>query len=121
MSGESEGGWLLAYGLDVHPRDGDQAYVVADRVARGREELSAWLRFGTFTHTARSHLGRLAELENLRLLAVAIHDDEAARELGAMVQGQRRGFMRREVLVPLAILEEMRMAGMGDSEMERQP
>ncbi|APR77373.1 Hypothetical protein A7982_02720 [Minicystis rosea] len=47
------------------------------------------------------------ELENLRLAAVALGDAEAAAEHGAMVARHRAAIVRREVLVPLAILEDI--------------
>jgi hypothetical protein len=103
-------GAALAAILDGHPWDADHAYVVARKpVWSGNEDLSAWLRHGVFEHRSRTRLGRLAELENLRLFAVALGDDEAAADLGAMVDRHRRALLRREILVPLAILEEISM------------
>jgi hypothetical protein len=115
LSGESDDGSLLAFALDLHPFDADQAYIIGNRVRRGRGEVSAWLRAGALPHRYKTRLGRLAELEDVRLLAVAVGDREAAEDLGAMVEGQRRGFLRREALVPLAILEEMMLEGKADA------
>ncbi len=108
LAGNRRNGAALADTLDRNPADGDQAYLVAglaDAATRG--ELSRWLRYGGFEHRNRTRLGRLAELEMLRLFAVAIHDDEQAAYLEAIVARHRRAVLHREILVPLAILEDM--------------
>jgi hypothetical protein len=100
-------GEALAAVLDANPADADHTYAVAGGVKTGREALSAWLRYGVFEHRSHTRLGRLAELEDLRLAAVALGDTEAAADLGAMVERHRHAILRREILVPLAILEEI--------------
>jgi hypothetical protein len=82
-------------------------------------DLGAWLRYGAFEHRSRTRLGRAAELENLRLLAVAHRDVSAAEQLGAIVARHREALTRRETLVPLAVLEEIVLMREAPSDISR--
>jgi hypothetical protein len=110
--------------LDRAPSDADQAYVVghaARLFGPGGEhwDLGAWLRYGAFEHQSRTRLGRAAELENLHLLAIAHRDVSAAEQLGAIVARHREALLRRETLVPLAVLEEIVMMGEASPDISR--
>jgi len=104
-------GRSLARVLDQTPLDADHAYVVAGAVESGREELLVWLRHGAFEHRSKTRMGRLSDLENLRLFAVALGDAGMEEELGAIVARHRRALLRREILVPLAALEGLVLDG----------
>jgi hypothetical protein len=111
---------LLADVLDEAPADADQAYLVANQAEpRDLPGLRAWFRYGVVEHRSRTRLGRLGELENLRLLAAAVGDTDAAAELGAIVARHRAALTNRAILVPLAILEEIVLDGHAEPELWR--
>jgi hypothetical protein len=101
-------GAALAKTLDEHPEEADHAYLMADLVTRGREELFAWLRWGPRATRARTLVGLAAELENRRIFAQAIGDHEAEAELAAIVARHREALLRRDIAVPLGVLEGLR-------------
>jgi hypothetical protein len=93
--------------LDAEPRDADHAYIVVSSARSGQDELRSWLRNGAYGSRSRTRLGRLVELENLRLAAAALDDREAEAEIRGMVERRRRACFRRATLAPLAMLEEV--------------
>lgn len=99
----------LAEELDQAPFEADQAYLIAHQLNGRSQALFEWLRWGPRVHRSATLIGLTAELENRRLFALSIGDEEMAVVLGAIVGRHRAALERRALAVPLAVIEAVRL------------
>src|SRR5262249_9580272 len=103
------GGVELSGRLDREPDVVDQVHYVdiLETMGGSEEELKRWVAWGPRVHRSVTWIGMVADLENRRLFAAALKDDEDRATRAAILARHRAALLRRDIVVPVALLEAL--------------